>query len=164
ASRLDGVRATETASAIASLPRRLTGSVHAGIILIIGAVRVLRRPRAARIVVLVAIASISLASSPFILSVVTAARLVAVSLPAILRLVLVLGIRAAVIAAFAATLVVRARWGDHGQYARRTKQQGQRRKSSGPCPLALHEIPLGVLRSAATPARGPNGVRRSRSP
>src|SRR5947207_6992742 len=122
----------------AARPRQLAVSVHAGIVLIIGAVRVLRRPRAARIVVLVAIASISLAFSPFILSVVTAARLVAVSLPVVLCLVLCLGIFYAAIAVFAATLVARARRGDHGQYAR-TKQQGQRRESRGLCPLALHE-------------------------
>src|SRR5438552_7945310 len=33
------------------LPRQLAGSVHAGIVLIFGAIRVLRRPRAARMVV-----------------------------------------------------------------------------------------------------------------
>src|SRR5438094_7251320 len=74
------------------LPRQLAASVHAGIVLIIGAVGVLRWPRATRIVVLVAIAWISLASSSFILRVVMAARLVAVSLPVILSLVFVLGV------------------------------------------------------------------------
>src|SRR5438132_12116519 len=111
------------------LPRQLAGSVHTRIVLIFGAVRVLRRPRAARLPV--AIASISLASPPSILSVVTAVRLVAVSLPVILCLVLVLTVRAAAIAVLAATLVARARRRGHRPSPRRTKQQSQRRESSG---------------------------------